>query len=55
MSNTTSSTAVATFRKPCGELVIDDESYYGPLTDAVEAAEEDANRYGWQVVSVTLA
>jgi hypothetical protein len=42
----------AVFRKPSGEKVID-SSYHGPIEAAVEAAEEDAHRYGWVLRKVT--
>jgi hypothetical protein len=42
----------AVFRKPTGERVIDD-SYHGPIEAAVEAAEDDAHRYGWVLRKVT--
>jgi hypothetical protein len=42
---------VAVFRKPSGETVID-SSYHGSIDEAKEVAFEDANRYGWNLVSV---
>lgn len=42
----------AVFRKPSGEKVID-SSYHGPIEAAVEAAEDDAHRYGWVLRKVT--
>jgi len=42
---------VATFRKPDGEIE-KDFSYHEPISEAREAAEEDAHRYGWELVSV---
>jgi hypothetical protein len=40
------------FRTATGERVIDD-SYHGPIEAAVEAASEDAHRYGWTLRRVT--
>jgi len=45
---------VATFFTPDGETVTD-SSYHGPIDEATEAANEDANRYGWVLVSVETA
>ena len=45
---------VATFRKPDGEIE-KDFSYHEPIGEAREAAEEDAHRYGWELVSVEVA
>lgn len=45
--------AKVTFRRPCGGLVIDSDNYTFP--GAREAAEEDAHRYGWELVSVEPA
>jgi hypothetical protein len=42
----------ATFRKPSGETVTDSLSYHEPMTDALDAAREDAHRYGWVFVSL---
>ena len=47
-------TIVATFRKPDGEIE-KDSSYHEPISEAREAAEEDAHRYGWELVSVEVA
>jgi hypothetical protein len=47
-------TIVATFRKPDGEIV-KDSSYHEPISEAREAAEEDAHRYGWEFLSVEVA
>jgi len=44
---------VATFRKPDGEIV-KDSSYHEPISEAREAAEEDAHRYGWEFLSVEV-
>ena len=44
---------VATFRKPCGGVVVDKDTYHEPMAEAREAAEEDAHRYGWELVDVT--
>lgn len=41
----------AIFRKPSGELVFDTSTYYSPASEALEAAEEDAHRYGWELVA----
>lgn len=38
------------FRRPNGSLCDDHTSY--SLPGALEAAEEDAHRYGWELVSV---
>jgi hypothetical protein len=46
---------VATFRKPCGVVVVDVDTYHGPMAEALEAAEEDAHRYGWELVGVEVA
>jgi len=42
----------ATFRKPSGETVTDTLSYYEPMNEALDAAHEDAHRYGWALVSL---
>jgi hypothetical protein len=47
-----STALVATFRKPNGETVTDSLSYHEPMTDALDAAREDAHRYGWAFVSL---
>jgi hypothetical protein len=46
---------VATFRKPCGGVVVDKDTYHEPMAEAREAAEEDAHRYGWEFLSVEVA
>ena len=43
---------VATFRKPSGETVTDTISYHEPMSEALDAANEDAHRYGWTFVSL---
>lgn len=43
---------LVTFRKPDGSLVDDTTSYSPP--GAYEAAEEDAHRYGWELVAFNL-
>ena len=47
-------TVTATFRKPDGEIE-KDSSYHEPMNEAIEAAEEDAHRYGWEFLGVELA
>jgi hypothetical protein len=47
-----STALAATFRKPSGETVTDTISYHEPMTDALDAAHEDARRYGWTFVSL---
>ena len=42
----------AIFRKPSGEIVTDSLSYYEPMNEALDAAHEDAHRYGWTFVSL---
>ena len=42
----------ATFRKPSGEIVTDSLSYHEPMNEALDAAHEDAHRYGWAFVSL---
>ena len=46
-------TVTATFRKPDGEIE-KDSSYHEPRAEAIEAAEEDAHRYGWEFLGVEL-
>ena len=43
----------ATFRKPDGEIE-KDSSYHEPMNEAIEAAEEDAHRYGWEFLGAEL-
>ena len=43
----------ATFRKPDGDIE-KDSSYHEPMTEAIEAAEEDAQRYGWEFLGAEL-
>jgi hypothetical protein len=45
---------VATFRKPCGGVVVDKDTYHEPMAEALEAAEEDAHRYGWELLGVEV-
>jgi hypothetical protein len=47
-----STALVATFRKKHGGLVTDTLSYHEPMTEALDAAREDAHRYGWTFVSL---
>jgi len=47
-----STALVATFRKPSGETVTDSLSYHEPMNEALDAAHEDAHRYGWTFVSL---
>ena len=47
-------TVTATFRKPDGEIE-KDSSYHEPMAEAIEAAEEDAHRYGWEFLGAELA
>jgi hypothetical protein len=47
-----STALVATFRKPSGETVTDTLSYHEPMNEALDAAHEDAHRYGWTFVSL---
>jgi hypothetical protein len=42
----------AIFRKPSGEIVTDSLSYHDPMNEALDAAHEDAHRYGWAFVSL---
>ena len=42
----------AIFRKPSGEIVTDSLSYHEPMDEALDAAHEDAHRYGWTFVSL---
>jgi hypothetical protein len=42
----------AIFRKPSGEIVTDSLSYHEPMNEALDAAHEDAHRYGWAFVSL---
>jgi len=42
----------AIFRKPSGETVTDSLSYHEPMNEALDAANEDAHRYGWAFVSL---
>ena len=42
----------AIFRKPSGEIVTDSLSYHEPMNEALDAAHEDAHRYGWTFVSL---
>ena len=42
----------AIFRKPSGEIVTDSLSYHEPMNEALDAANEDAHRYGWTFVSL---
>ena len=42
----------AIFRKPSGEIVTDSLSYHEPMNEALDAAYEDAHRYGWTFVSL---
>ena len=46
-------TVTATFRKPDGEIE-KDSSYHEPMAEAIEAAEEDAHRYGWEFLGAEL-
>ena len=47
-----STALVATFRKKHGGLVTDSLSYHEPMNEALDAAHEDAHRYGWTFVSL---
>jgi hypothetical protein len=47
-----STALVAIFRKPSGETVTDSLSYHEPMSEALDAAREDAHRYGWTFVSL---
>ncbi len=47
-----STALVATFRKKHGGLVTDTISYHEPMSEALDAANEDAHRYGWTFVSL---
>ena len=47
-------TVTATFRNPDGEIV-NDSSYHEPMNEAIEAAEEDAHRYGWEFLGAEVA
>jgi hypothetical protein len=47
-----STALVATFRKKHGGLVTDTISYHEPMSEALDAAHEDAHRYGWTFVSL---
>jgi hypothetical protein len=47
-----STALVATFRKKHGGLVTDSLSYHEPMSEALDAAHEDAHRYGWTFVSL---
>ena len=46
-------TVTVTFRKPDGEIV-NDSSYHEPMNEAIEAAEEDAHRYGWEFLGAEV-
>jgi len=53
-SNSSKQDYVATFKKPSGTVVVDDQNYYGSKSKVTEAAIEDAHRYGWVLMSVQL-
>ena len=48
-----SKSVTATFRKPDGEIV-KDSSYHEPVNEAIEAADEDAHRYGWEFLGAEV-
>ena len=48
-----SKSVTATFRKPDGEIV-KDSSYHEPMNEAIEAADEDAHRYGWEFLGAEV-
>ena len=54
MGGVNQQTVTATFRKPDGEIE-KDSSYHEPMNEAIEAAEEDAHRYGWEFLGAELA